>query len=447
MTPPSSTTDGGASPERMHPGTAFVVRPMPRGYDAAAADTGHTGHMRRFDADGDLTLPRPPAWIGDVIAAVLIVASAFVPFSIEEFRPDGQLAYVVVLLPAVLLPLRRRWPRSILAVCVLLFGVVAFLGTVAPGVVLAVAIAMFGVATRSTLQITVITTALTIAAIVGLSLLAAIGNVFDPRTVQFAVTVAFAAAAGDATRFRREYIQAVTDRALRAEQTRESEAQRRVSEERLRIARDLHDAVAHQISVISLNAGVASTALETRPEKTREALASIRTASRAVLAEIGELLEMLRAVDGETGESAVRPPQPGLDRLDELIERFQTTGLDVGVRREGDLDAVPEPLQRIAYRVVQEGLTNAHKHGAGERAHVLLTVEPDALRIVVTNPTHPEHPRARVEGGRGHGLIGLRERVATVRGTVETGPTPGGYRIAATLPLAKNTPVTESEGA
>ena len=132
--------------------------------------------------------------------------------------------------------------------------------------------------------------------------------------------------------------------------------------------------MAHQISVISLNAGVASTALETRPEKTREALASIRTASRAVLAEIGELLEMLRAVDGETGESAVRPPQPGLDRLDELIERFQTTGLDVGVRREGDLDAVPEPLQRIAYRVVQEGLTNAHKHGAGERAHVLLTV-------------------------------------------------------------------------
>lgn len=423
----------------MHLDTAFAVHRVLRGYDAVSTKTRHTGLMRRFDADGNLLIPRPPAWVGDIVGALLVVGAAFVPFEIDEFRPDSPLAYMIVLLPAVLLPLRRRWPRTILAVFVLLFGAAALLGTVAPGVVLAVAIAMFGVAARSTLRVTLVSTALTVAAVIGLSLLAAVGSVFDPRTFQFAIVVAFAAAAGDASRFRREYIQAVTERALRAEQTRESEAQRRVSEERLRIARDLHDAVAHQISVISLNAGVASTALETRPEKTREALANIRTASRAVLAEIGDLLEMLRTDEGEQGGASVRPPQPGLDRLDDLVAQFHTTGLDVGVRREGDLDAVPEPIQRIAYRVVQEGLTNAHKHGADHRAHVLLAAEQDALRVVVTNPTHQGPSSAIDDAGRGgHGLIGLRERVATVRGSVDTGPTPGGYRVAATLPLTKN---------
>lgn len=422
----------------MHPGTAFAVCRMPRGYDATRVRTRHTGIMRRFDAEGDLVFPRPPAWVGDIVAALLVVGAAFIPFPIAEFQPDGPLAYVVVLLPALLLPFRRRWPRSILAVCVILFGAAALLGTVAPGVVLAIAIAMFGVATRSPRRATLMITAVTVVAVTVLSLLAAIGSVFDPRTFQFAILIAFAAAAGDATRFRHEFFREVTDRALRAEQTREAEAQRRVSEERLRIARDLHDAVAHQISVISLNAGVATTALETRPEKTREALANIRAASRSVLAEIGDLLEMLRSVDGGEGEASVRSPQPGLDRVDQLADVFRDTGLEVGVRREGDLEAIPEPVGRIAYRVVQEGLTNAHKHGSGHRAHVLLAADAEALRVVVTNPTHPDAASVTDTSGRGgHGLIGLRERVGAVRGTIDTGPTPGGYRLAATLPLTK----------
>ncbi len=394
--------------------------------------------MRRFDAEGDLTFPRPPAWVGDIIAAFFIVSAAFVPYPIAEFKPDGPLAHALVVLPALLLPFRRRWPRGILAICILLYGVVALLGTVSPGIVLAVAIATFGVATRSSRRATFVTTVVTIVAVIALSLLAAIGTVFDPRTFQFAILIAFAAAAGDATRFRHEFFREVTDRARRAEQTREAEAQRRVSEERLRIARDLHDAVAHQISVISLNAGVATTSLETRPEKTREALANIRAASRSVLAEIGDLLEVLRSVDGAEGDASVRPPQPGLDRVDQLADLFRDTGLEVGIRREGDVNAVPEPLQRIAYRVVQEGLTNAHKHGSGHRAHVLLEVGSDTVRIVVTNPTHPDgSDPTRSEGRGGHGLIGLRERVAAVRGTIDTGPTPGGYRLAVTLPITK----------
>ncbi|WP_396642727.1 sensor histidine kinase [Microbacterium sp.] len=394
--------------------------------------------MRPMEYDGAWAMPHhhPPAWVGDLIAAALIVVAALVPFPAHEFRADSPLVVVVALLPAVLLPLRRRWPLSILAACLGCFGIAALLGTIGPGLVLAAAIAMFGVANRSTRRRTLITMAVAVPGIVLLSALAAIGDVFDPRTVQFAFVVAFAAAAGDATRSRREYISEMTERALRAEKTREVEAQRQITEERLRIARDLHDAVAHQISVISLNAGVASTSLETRPEKTREALASIRRASRAVLAEIGDLLEMLRADEGGEDGTSVRPPQPGLERLDDLVARFQDTGLEVGVRREGDLTAVPVPLQRIAYRVVQEGLTNAHKHGALHRAHVLLEAGPDALLVVVTNPVRDDQA-ADPESRAGHGLTGLRERVAAVRGSVRAGSTPGGYRLAASLPLTK----------
>ena len=381
--------------------------------------------------------PRLPAWLGDSVAAVIIIAAAFVPFAEEEFRATDAVTLAVVAAPALLLPFRRRWPIPVLAAIILLYGVAAFLGTLGPGIVVATGIAMFGVTNRSSRRVGIMTAGAAIVAVVLLSLLAAIGSVFDPRTVQFVVSVAFAAAAGDATRSRREYIRAVVERAERAEQTRESEARRRVTEERLRIARDLHDAVAHQISVISLNAGVATSALDSKPERAREALGTIRSAARAVLGEIGDLLEVLRSTD--EGSEFVSAPQPGLERLDPLIEQFAQAGLTVNVRIEGDLARLPTAANLVAYRVIQEALTNAHKHGAEHRAHVLIAVEDDEAVLVVTNPVAAPlpglTPGSNPSGG--HGLMGLRERVASVRGTVTTGLTPGGYRVAATLPLSK----------
>lgn len=384
---------------------------------------------------------RVPWWVGDLVAAGFIALAAFAPFPGAEFRPGSALTLVVVLLPAGLLPFRRRWPAWVLAACIACYGVAAFLGTVAPGVVLATAISMFGLATRSPRRTTLLSAALAIVAITALSLLAVIGGVFDPRILQFAITIAFAAAAGDATRSRREYIQAITDRALRAEQTRESEARRRVTEERLRIARDLHDAVAHQISVISLNAGVASSALDVRPDKTREALATIRTASRTVLSEIGDLLGMLRTDADDPDPTGGTLPQPRLDRIGDLVGEFGRAGLEVTVRWEGDPARLPVAVDIVAYRVIQEALTNAHKHGAEHRTHVLVAVHPDRVEIVVTNPVvpQPHSPVAEPTAG-GRGLIGIRERVASVHGSVETGPTPGGYRVAAVLPIPPEDP-------
>ena len=384
--------------------------------------------------------PRVPAWVGDIVAAVFIVGSAFVPFPGTEFRPSGPLAIALVIAPALILPLRRRWPLPVLAACVSIFALSAFGETVWPGVVLAMAIAMFGVANRSSRRATLVTALVTVPVVVLISVLAAIGSVYDLPVFAVAVTVAFAAAAGDAARSGREYFVAITERAERAEQTRESEARRRVSEERLRIARDLHDAVAHQIAVISLNAGVASSAIPSRPDDAEAAVRTIRVAARTVLGEIGALLDVLRAGDDDGGTEIA--PQPGLDRVGEMIGRFGEAGLAVTVRTEGDTTRVGGPTGIVAHRVIQEALTNAHKHGAESRAHVLIRVEDDTLDIVVTNPilpteAHSSSKASEPDGGPGSGLglVGLRERVAAARGTVETGPTPGGWRVSASLPM------------
>ncbi|MFE1646082.1 sensor histidine kinase [Microbacterium sp. P01] len=384
---------------------------------------------------------RPPAWVGDILAAVVVVWAAFIPFPQAEFRPADAVVLAVVVAPAALLPARRRWPVVVLGLIIGLYGVAALLGTLSPGIVLATAISMFTIANRFPRRTSAIIAVAAAVAVTLLSLLVAEGGVFDPRSLQFAVTIAFAAAAGDANRSRREYIRVMTERAERAESTREAEASRRVAEERLIIARDLHDAVAHQISVISLNAGVASSTLETRPERAREALASIRHASRTVLGEIGSLLEVLR---GEDQRPNVARPQAGLDDLDELVSEFAAAGLAVTTRVEGDPAALPDAVSFVGYRIVQEGLTNAHKHGALHRAHVLVEVGEGETIVVITNPTAEAGGTLAetADGLRsgGHGLLGVRERAASVGGTMEAGAHPGGWRLAARLPTREGEP-------
>lgn len=374
---------------------------------------------------------------GDLVAASTIVVAAFAEFPVAQLRPSSPLVTVVVIAPALILPFRRRFPLAVLAGTVVLYAVAAAFGTLSPGAVIAVALATCGATNRVPRRISLPAATATVLVVLLLSVFAGADGVLDPRLFQFAAVVAFAAAAGDAVRSRREYIAAITERAERAERGREQEARRRVSEERLRIARDLHDAVAHQIAVISLNAGVASSSLDSAggppPERAVEALRTIRSAARDVLGEIGDLLAMLRTEDGAA------TPQPGLGRLDELVRSFEDSGLNVTVRVQGDPADVSGAADLVAYRVVQEALTNAHKHGTHQRAHVLIDVRPGELAVVVTNPATPPAPDdlSRDPAARGHGLLGLRERVASVRGSIDAGMTAGGYRLAATLPLVK----------
>lgn len=368
-----------------------------------------------------------------MLIAVCIAGLAFAEPPIPEFQSSGPVATALMLAPILVLPWRHRRPIPVLIIVLVLFGAVSVAGTLSFGVGVAVGVAMFQVAYRHPRSRVFLIGACVAVLIMVLTLPAAVAGVIDPRIFQFALIVAFATAAGSGARARHAYITAITDRARRAEQTREAEARRRVSEERLRIARDLHDTVAHQIAVISLHAGVASSAIDARPEKAKESLATIREASRAVLSEIGDLLSMLRS---EEGDDAMPMPAAGLERLDELVAQFAASGLEITSRIEGDLARVGGAVDLVAYRVAQEGLTNAHKHGAATRAHVLVEIGDDAVTVTVTNPTH-DSPAPDGLVGSGLGLVGLRERVAAVRGSVSAGPVPGGWRLSARMPLVK----------
>ena len=382
--------------------------------------------------------PRLPAWLGDVLGAVLVVSAALIQFPETELSggvasPSPTETIWLVLAAAATLPLRRRWPLLALAGCIGISAIAAAAGIAAQAVAIATALAMYSVANTVTRRWTALIGGATIAAIAGLTLLVPHGDFLDPRFIQFPTLIGLGAAIGDAARSRREYGQAIQERAERAEQTREAEAQKRLAEERLRIAQDLHDTVAHQISVISLNAGVASSVLQAQPERAMEALGTVRQAARTVLGEIGDLLYWLRSEDGNPNLGATRP-QPTLTQFDDLIAQFTNAGLRVAVDKEGDPSRLPEAVSSAAYRVIQEGLTNAHRHGSGS-ANVHLDVGTSQANIVIANPVETRHSAEEVPPSNGYGLVGLRERIAALRGTVEAAQTPGGFQLDVTIPL------------
>ncbi|MYS21053.1 Signal transduction histidine kinase, partial [Streptomyces sp. DvalAA-14] len=229
-------------------------------------------------------------------------------------------------------------------------------------------------------------------------------------------------AAAELFRVRREQI-------TRERRERAEAAGRQADEERLRIARELHDVLAHSISVINVQAGVALALIDERPEQARTALTTIRAASKEALDEVRQVLDTLRA----PGE-APRSPAPGLDRLPELVEQAGSVGLTVRVGVEGRPVPLSPGTDLAAFRIVQEALTNVLRHSGSRAARVLLSYRPGAVEVRVDD----DGPAvAGGESGGGNGLIGMRERAAALGGTTETGSGPdGGFRVRAVLPLA-----------
>ncbi len=240
-----------------------------------------------------------------------------------------------------------------------------------------------------------------------------------------------ATALGDAIRSRRVRLAEVEARADHAERTREQEARRRVTEERVRIARELHDVVAHHITLVNAQAGVAHHLMRTDPDRAYQALAHIKDNSRAALDELRATVGLLRQPDDGPDS---RAPVPGLADLDTLIDGLSAGGLSVQVVRQGTPRPVAPTTGLTAYRIIQEALTNTHKHASATRADVTLDYGAETLRVTVTDDGRP----GAVKGpGTGHGLIGMRERAAAIGGTVTAGLRPqGGFRVRAELPLA-----------
>ncbi|MFJ4789404.1 sensor histidine kinase [Streptomyces sp. NPDC088794] len=241
-------------------------------------------------------------------------------------------------------------------------------------------------------------------------------HVFDPANLMLIAWLGAAIAVGDATRNRRAYIQAIKDRALRAERTREAEASRRVVEERLRLARDLHDIVAHSITVINFQAGAAAHLLRREPEAAEAAIEHVITASGSTLAELGTMLTVLRQPDGET---PLPEPMPTLDRLDDLLDGFRAAGLAVDVQRGDRTFGLSPAVSMAGYRIIQESLTNAIKYATPRTATVRLSFAAHRLRVSVVNPVTRTEDQRHSAWGTGRGLLGLRERAASVGGRLD----------------------------
>ncbi len=203
-----------------------------------------------------------------------------------------------------------------------------------------------------------------------------------------------------------------------------------VSDEQARIARELHDVIAHSVSMIVVQAGAADDVFDTRPDQARAVLRAIEAAGRDALAELRRLLAAVRP----DGTESPAPPQAGLDRVAELAEPLRAAGLEVVVTHEGRPAALPAGVDLSAYRIVQEALTNTLRHAQATVAEVTFRHAADSLEIVVTDNGR-WRPHA-VSDGSGYGLIGMRERAALCGGTLDAGPTAhGGYRVRARIPL------------
>jgi signal transduction histidine kinase len=372
-----------------------------------------------------------------VLAVAVLFIVVMVDFRAEPRMPGNTttLSLGLQALVCSVLAARSAGPKIVLALTTLGSVLVMSLAEGSAPVALTAMIAVASVA-HHTDRRTAVTAVLIVGPLLVIGAAWRSGTWTEPNNFALLAWTGFAAAAGDAGRNKKAYVAAIEERARRAEHTREEEAQRRVIEERLRIARELHDVVAHHISVIHVQAGVVGHLMTEQPEAAQQALGHVRQASRTVLDELGGLLDVLRQPDDPVTPT---DPTPGLDRLGTLVDSFAASGLQVDWQLSGTPQALTAAVDLVAYRLVQEGLTNAHKHGTGS-ATLGVRFEDGAVSIDIVNPSaerdrvrSTEHER--IGSGR-HGLLGMRERARAVGGSVLTvAQNDGTWRVAARLPL------------
>jgi signal transduction histidine kinase len=371
--------------------------------------------------------------INVLVAAAITLLTVYATLGTAVGRSGGMTVVVWLMALAVSAPLvfRRRWPIPVFRVVLASAIVAVLLGMSSTATVLAVALAIYPVALsggprRSAVALGAALLGVTLAAVLSATVLAHF-SVTPPDAEVFKtdllsslgfswIAIGSGWALGRSFRARREY----------AVQLAEHRAQQAVAEERLRIAREMHDVVAHSMGVIVMKAAVANHVYETRPEEGREALGVIESVGRAARADIQRVLGSLRS-EGE----ADLTPSPSLDDVPRLIENARLADVQVELER-GPIPALPSAVQLSAYRIVQEALTNIVKHAAAPgQCTVRITNEPGELHLTVINEGTPSRP----VGKPGHGLIGMRERAALHNGTLVVGERPnGGFAVHARLP-------------
>ncbi|HKF18998.1 MAG TPA: sensor histidine kinase [Candidatus Dormibacteraeota bacterium] len=373
------------------------------------------------------------ALLGDVllaVAAITLIVIASRIAAVRQVPPRHPLdlpAYILMVIAAAALLVRRPWPLATLAGTTA--AAVAYLGIGYPygPVLLTLWIAMFGVATRLPARRSILACGVSMAAI----LVPELSGVAPERLWLEAPPVGVELfglllapwGAGALIRLRREYMT----------RARDEEARIRAYEERLRIAREVHDVVAHGLAVINMQAGVGLHVLDRRPDKARVALGAIREASKHALDDLRGTLAVLRQPDDATGPM---PPWPGLGRLEELVEGMRESGLCVNLAVTGEGGDLPAHVDMAAYRIVQESLTNVLRHAGKAEATVCVDRRAHGVALEITDDGK-EGPSQGASTG-GHGIAGMRERALSVGGSFEAGPRPeGGFCVRARLPIAE----------
>ncbi|MGH2972535.1 MAG: sensor histidine kinase [Gaiellaceae bacterium] len=353
----------------------------------------------------------------DVVLA-LALGAAFVGHAAHNHDWDGGVPLAVAQIAPLLV--RRRYPRAVLGVITAAWIAQTVFASTLPPIPTMVAVYTVGanLARVEGLQAAAVATAAS-----SLATLAVGGY---GSTLSDLVLLAAAWVVGDNLGTRREYTRALEERAERLEREREAEAARARAEEQARIARELHDVIAHNVSVMVVQAAAANDVFDSRPERAREALRAIEASGRTALAELRRLLGVVRE------DGAEFAPRPGLDRLDDLVAHVRAAGLAVAISVEGARRPLPAGIDLSAYRVVQEALTNTLKHANATRADVALRYRDDELGVEVRD----DGEGGSDGDGGGHGLIGMRERVTAFGGSLEAGPSnTGGFAVAARFPL------------
>ncbi len=373
----------------------------------------------------------------DVALAAAITALSLV--GLLTAAPSGSereadaLGVILVLLACVAFGWRRRAALrsvTVITALVIAFWVLDYSTSVDPVSLLSVyAAAAHGANRRRTWQVVgFCVAALTVTAILGVIIDEE--DLSAAEAVGVGVTFTTSAVVGEVVYSRRQRLIELEARAERAEAEREANARQAVVDERSRIARELHDVVAHGMSVMVVQAGAARRVLRSDPDRATEALATIEETGRTSLTEMRRLLGVLRG----SGDGDTRTPQPRLADIDALVAQAKESGVETALAIIGECGALPAGVELAGYRLVQEALTNVIKHAGRASAHVVVTHEVDRLGIEITDDGlgGAAPPGAAI----GHGLIGMRERVEIYGGTFEAGPHPGGgYRVRAMLPV------------
>ena len=374
---------------------------------------------------------RMPAWRLDAVLATAFVCTGLLTTGRTEpgYEPRDALAVVLVLAATVPYYARRLAPVAVFAVSMTAVAALYIGGYDAGGLPFVVGAGAYTVAaTRPPVQI-VASAAYMYAAFVVMF----VSDNPGFGAGEFATSVPIFAAAmfvGWTTQVRR-------DRADTLEREQGEASRQAAAEERLRIAQELHDVIGHSLGVIAVQAGVGAHLIDTKPEQAKQALEHISRTSRESLAEIRRLLGLVRSGDAATSYA----PTPGLADLPRLADEVRGTGIAVDLVVDPAASDLPPGVELAAYRIVQEALTNAVRHGHAHRATVAVDTRGGALRVEVADDG--AGPGAHTRPG-GHGLVGMQERVAVYGGSLQTGARPsGGFVVAATIPYDETAPVTE----